>query len=296
MTELFAQLNHRLQRVRGVRGALEPEVAGADLVVLADRVVAYLSADRSFAEFASWLLNNNKGSGLSELSLRAAHVAYACGVAPSGTAGTVEPPQPPRRPPLTGEERPPCFDSRVLSFNALRRARTTLDDFSKFYMPLHGLSQLDFFRWLPTLVFSEACIYQLDEDNEELARRAQLEPDTAAGSSAAEVAMRAVLTAEGLMNEQVLRQLEDGASYWAMERRLCAAMARGEPIELEEVLRASSLKSFDYRILHALLGALSAPSASQTASQGESRKPSETLVALRAAQVADQRVRRCEHS
>ena len=49
---------------------------------------------------------------------------------------------------------------------ALARARTTLDDFSRFYLPLHGLPREGFFRFLPTLVYIEACIYQLDEDNE----------------------------------------------------------------------------------------------------------------------------------
>jgi peptide/nickel transport system ATP-binding protein len=55
---------------------------------------------------------------------------------------------------------------RLLSFDALRRARGTLEDFTQFYLPLHGLKDRDFFRWWHVLVYAEACIYQLDEDNE----------------------------------------------------------------------------------------------------------------------------------
>ena len=65
---------------------------------------------------------------------------------------------------------PPEF-APTLSFHALRKSRTTLQDFSKFYFPLRGLAQSDFFRWLPLLVFVEASIYALDGANEELAAR-----------------------------------------------------------------------------------------------------------------------------
>ena len=53
------------------------------------------------------------------------------------------------------------MDAPVVSFDSLRRARTTLDDFSKFYLPLHGLAQVDFFRWLPQLSTADACRLQL---------------------------------------------------------------------------------------------------------------------------------------
>lgn len=201
-----------------------------------------------------------------------------------------------------------CLDEQLLSYNALRRARTTLDDFTTFYLPLHGLERADFFRWLPILVFIEGCIYQLDETNEDLAREAQLERSV--GSVYLEHAIRSVLVAEGLMNEEVAHQMDAGLAYWELERQLCASMLHGRSIEFDEVhsiysvttqycasrlllgesdlvtmvgpwkplcpshhgvsssdgisllrfpqvLRASALKSFDYRLLHALLSQLS---------------------------------------
>ena len=44
-----------------------------------------------------------------------------------------------------------------------------------------------------------------------------------------------MLSAEGLLSEEVVHQLEAGAAYWERERKLCAAMSRGDPIELQEV-------------------------------------------------------------
>lgn len=61
---------------------------------------------------------------------------------------------------------PPPKRRPALSCHSLERARTTLEDFSTFYLPLHGLPPAAFFRHLPLLVFSEAAIYQLDEENE----------------------------------------------------------------------------------------------------------------------------------
>ena len=86
MTDLFAQLNQRLQRVRGVRQALELEVASTELATVSDRIVAHLSVERSFAEFAVWLLDESEGAGLTHVSLRAAHAAYASGGAPAASS------------------------------------------------------------------------------------------------------------------------------------------------------------------------------------------------------------------
>lgn len=130
----------------------------------------------------------------------------------------------------------------VVSFDALRRAQTTLEDFTNFYFSIHGLSHADFFRWLPLLVFTEACIYQLDEDNEH-ACLAQV-PSAHAAPTLAEVAMRGVLSSKGLLSPHVVQELSAGKEYWALERSLCGSMASCKPLDLEEVYRCSSLKSF----------------------------------------------------
>merc|ERR1711907_577318 len=57
----------------------------------------------------------------------------------------------------------------TVSFHAMERAQTTLEDFVKSYFHWHQLGLEDIFRFLSVLVWVEATIYQMDEENEELA-------------------------------------------------------------------------------------------------------------------------------
>ena len=152
----------------------------------------------------------------------------------------------------------------MLSYEALSRARTTLKDFCAFYLPLHGLSVTAFFRFLPILVFVEAAIYQLDEDNEQLASdslhasRSGLGADPSGGlsrppSARVSTALHSVLRTQGLLSQRVLARLREGERYWELERKLSAAMAAGMAVSETEVREASSLKRFDYRVLNELL-------------------------------------------
>ena len=57
----------------------------------------------------------------------------------------------------------------TVSFRALRRARRTVEDFARTYLPLHGVAPLDgLCRFLDVLVWAEATIYAADEANEAL--------------------------------------------------------------------------------------------------------------------------------
>lgn len=160
----------------------------------------------------------------------------------------------------------------MISYESLSRARTTLSDFTRFYFPLHGLSADDFFRWSPLLVYVEACIYQLDEENEDHCRTmttADDAPDRSSGvrggpgSTATEIGLYGVLRSHGLLSDAVYDELQNGYTYWDLERRLCSSMAKRESVSLDEVFCASALKSFDYRVLHLLLCALSGSTASE---------------------------------
>ena len=154
--------------------------------------------------------------------------------------------------------------SRVISFDALSRARTTLDDFTRFYLPLYGLSRDAFFDHLPILVYVESCIYQMDEDNEAITRRfldgGAEGPipknirskwfDTPIGA-----ALRGVLESKNLLSKTVLSEMESGQHYWCLELALCAMMATpGDPsssISLDMVYTCSGMIAFDYRVLRA---------------------------------------------
>ncbi|KAF5837827.1 hypothetical protein DUNSADRAFT_3790 [Dunaliella salina] len=79
----------------------------------------------------------------------------------------------------------------------------------------------DFFKYLDVLVFVEATIYQLDEDNEALAARGHAEPGR---QLLEESVLTRVLEGLGLMDDGIKAGLKQGDVYWEGERKLCSAM------------------------------------------------------------------------
>lgn len=223
----------------------------------ADRLCSMMTACASAGALARIILDETgalvEPGGADMLSLPLRTVAACFAIARVASVA-----HPPRQSPMA---RP------ALSYRALQRARTTLDDFTTFYLPLHGLPPSTFFLHLPLLIFTEAAIYQLDEENEDFVSLApEFNPRTVPASlttprprqnprSGAPASFRVgvgstlmgVLAGEGLLSPPVLRELRDGEEYWALERRLCGQMERGQPLDPAEVVRASGLKSFDYR-------------------------------------------------
>ena len=143
-----------------------------------------------------------------------------------------------------------AFNTKTISFHALRRAQTTIEDFVLSYFHWHGLQLRDFFRLMPVLVFVEATIYQMDEDNEDIAQTAQALPDY---QFPAFVTIERVLRAEKLWDDRIAAELASGNLYWQLERGICSRWAAGQMVTEEEVLACSMRKSFDYRVLNLLL-------------------------------------------
>lgn len=81
----------------------------------------------------------------------------------------------------------------------------------------------------------------------------EADDEPTAWASPTEQGLYGVLRTKGLLSAEVLHQLGCGRRYWQLERQLCAAMAQAGRVDLASVYRASALKSFDYRVLHALL-------------------------------------------
>jgi len=128
----------------------------------------------------------------------------------------------------------------TVSYNSLVRAQTTLEDFCESYFHWHELTvQKDIFRLLPILVFVEATIYQMDEENEDMCESmASGETGKAEGEEVAlqgEAALMSVLEEEGLLDERIREELRKGKAYWKMEREICARWARGEVVPVDEV-------------------------------------------------------------
>lgn len=149
-------------------------------------------------------------------------------------------------------------DTRTISYKALKRSRTTIEDFVKSYFPLQGLDPAqDVFKYLDILVFVEATIYQMDEDNEKLCAEGEQSDQHVLNG---EQAILGVLQNKGLLDKRLVDELAKGKQYWADECRLCKAMLGHSQVQessitfdLADVHKTSEAKSFDYRVLNLLL-------------------------------------------
>jgi len=156
----------------------------------------------------------------------------------------------------------------MVGFDAMTRAKSTLEDFCRSYFMFHGLdvnNPQSVFKYLPILSFTESYIYQLDASNED-----SLDPvsDDSSSSKALErkkkvfdetslsqmiEPLNGLLRCQGLMTDRLRTELESGIQYWSLERKLCQALSRNEKISIDDVMKAIHVKSFDYRVLNLLM-------------------------------------------
>ena len=140
----------------------------------------------------------------------------------------------------------------TISARALAKARGTVEDFARSYMPLLGLPVDDVLCFADSLYFVAGSLYELDELNERGGDPSQ---------APAAAALRQFLAGRGLLDD-VQATLDVGYDYWALERRLIAEWKRprGDAAHEDELLRsacrASACKSFDYHVLALLVAGL----------------------------------------
>lgn len=141
-------------------------------------------------------------------------------------------------------------------------AQSALEDFVSSYFMFHGLSATcpdHTLRYVPFLTLVEAHIYGLDLANED-----HLQPEEGSSSLEASLLLSAdpfrplkeVLQARGWLSPQLDAELSEGSRFWALERKLCSAMAAGDELQRGDVEEALRLKSFDYRVMNLLLYAM----------------------------------------
>ena len=140
----------------------------------------------------------------------------------------------------------------TLSARALAKARGTVEDFARSYMPLLGLPVDDVLCFADSLYFVAGSLYELDELNERGGDPSQ---------APAAAALRKFLAGRGLLDD-VQATLDIGYQYWTLERRLAAEWKRPrgdaahEDALLRSACRASACKSFDYSVLALLVAGL----------------------------------------
>eukprot|EP00877_Chromochloris_zofingiensis_P013833 jgi/Chrzof1/8703/Cz03g21080.t1 len=123
-----------------------------------------------------------------------------------------------------------------------------------------SLLMQDVFKYLDVLVYVEATIYGMDEENEQFAAEGVTTPSQ--HTFQADMTLREVLEQQGLMDDNIKAELDNGQEYWRMERILCSHMLQpaGQTsghsnldFTLADVIHTHENKSFDYRVLHLLL-------------------------------------------
>ncbi|XP_024974288.1 uncharacterized protein LOC112512519 isoform X1 [Cynara cardunculus var. scolymus] len=157
-----------------------------------------------------------------------------------------------------------CADVAMITLDSMQRANSTLEDFCRSYFMFHEMdanSADSIFKFLPLLSFTESYIYQLDTINEKLLQYPfgaipdlDRRPDRVANSSWVTFKPLAVhLEHYGMFTDRIRDELKCGEEYWALERNLCWALTNKQEIQVEDVMKAIHLKSFDYRVLNLLL-------------------------------------------
>nr|KAJ0204208.1 hypothetical protein LSAT_V11C500240950 [Lactuca sativa] len=159
------------------------------------------------------------------------------------------------------------------------------------------------FKYLPLLSFTESYIYQLDTINEKLLQLPSdgipdsdmMTPDwilrfIKSFKNDTFKPLAVLLESYGIYTDRIRDELKCGEEYWALERKLCSALTNKQEvrcvipmelefmipflemefnsfefhIQIEDVMRAIHLKSFDYRVLNLLLYQLNGKDINET--------------------------------
>ena len=165
-----------------------------------------------------------------------------------------------------------CDMQKIISFHALKKARSTLEDFAKTYLYFHGLEPIDFLKFMDVLVYVEAIIYCIDEMNEEkvndlssddadvdvayLSQVTSSEFNEMMSRNKAFNILISFLKANGLYDQRIENEINDGLLYWKLERFLCDYTnwdIHKNLINEQLIQKCISLKSFDYRLMNLIL-------------------------------------------
>ena len=115
------------------------------------------------------------------------------------------------------------------SIEGVDLAQSALEDFINCYFMFHGLdpeSGTDVLRYLPTLGFLEAHIYELDQQNEDFLHPEL--PQKAISSSAQ--GLMEMLRRRTWLTKPLEEELRSSKRFWQLERKICGALRSGEAL------------------------------------------------------------------
>ncbi|WP_254564072.1 hypothetical protein [Oscillatoria sp. HE19RPO] len=130
----------------------------------------------------------------------------------------------------------------TISYWSLQKSISNLQALPLFYFPLHGLSEVDFTKFMPLFIFIEATIYQIDEEYENNIDNPQFISQHIS-------VLQNVLTQLNLFDEKIDNELKEGLIYYSLEQKFCSGLIPTE----ESIYNASLYKCFDFGILQRIL-------------------------------------------
>lgn len=130
----------------------------------------------------------------------------------------------------------------TVSPHAIAKTASTLQGLVEVYFPMYGLKPAEFFTYFPVLVYTEALIYQIDEENE-----SNIYTENFMSSHWEE--LFDFLEYKELLDKEIKEECAKGLRYYELERKMCS----GKTFTFEELVEAHTGKAFDYRVLHRLL-------------------------------------------
>ncbi|EPF22840.1 MAG: hypothetical protein EWV58_08480 [Microcystis aeruginosa Ma_MB_F_20061100_S19] len=135
-----------------------------------------------------------------------------------------------------------------ISYYSIYKATAFLKPFSKIYCPIYNICDDEFFVYYPLLLFIEAVIYEADMEVESNQKDGSLLTQTSPWDSRKRI-IQSFLKEHNLEHNTIVNKLEKVTEFVKLENKLVTS----EKVTHEDVIRASELRSCDFRVVHSAL-------------------------------------------
>ncbi|GCA89850.1 hypothetical protein [Microcystis aeruginosa] len=146
----------------------------------------------------------------------------------------------------------PISRNHYISYHSIYKATPSLKFIFKHYCPIYHISLDEFFEYYPLLAFIEYLVYETDAEIESNQKDSSSSSQSSLWDSK-KIIIRSLLKEFDLEAPTILKHIENLGQYFELESQLVTS----EKITLEDVIRASELRSSDELILHCTLIAMS---------------------------------------
>ena len=146
----------------------------------------------------------------------------------------------------------PISRNHYISYRSIYKATPILKFIFKHYCPIYHISLDEFFEYYPLLAFIEYLVYETDAEIESNQKDSSSSSQCSLWDSK-KIIIRYLLKEFDLEAPTILKHIENLGQYFELESQLVTS----EKITLEDVIRASELRSSDELILHCTLIAMS---------------------------------------